>query len=241
MAWCTQSCEIDAPRSRFLKIKSYSAAANTGSPQTKLTKGAQPTAESDARQINGGGASSNLLPASSRIGQPQSFHPVPRLPLPPPPTSMISPRPALSPSFLAFRSGSPAASPPSSPRLHAPPPLSASFSTVATAAPGHAAASSFYDVLGLRPGASAREIKAAYRRLALAVHPDAAPHPTSSAEDFIRVHAAYSTLSDPDKRADYDRRLLLSGATVRRTVALGRSPSFPAHRSRRTWETDQCW
>ncbi|ONL95909.1 Chaperone protein dnaJ 11, chloroplastic [Zea mays] len=154
---------------------------------------------------------------------------------------MISPRPALSPSFLAFRSGSPAASPPSSPRLHAPPPLSASFSTVATAAPGHAAASSFYDVLGLRPGASAREIKAAYRRLALAVHPDAAPHPTSSAEDFIRVHAAYSTLSDPDKRADYDRRLLLSGATVRRTVALGRSPSFPAHRSRRTWETDQCW
>lgn len=156
---------------------------------------------------------------------------------------MISPRPALSPSFLAFRPGSPAASPPPSPRLHAPPPLSASFSTtVATAAPVHAAASSFYDVLGLRPGASAREIKAAYRRLALAVHPDAAPHPASSAEDFIRVHAAYSTLSDPDKRADYDRRLLLSAAaTGRRTVALGRSPSFPAHRSRRTWETDQCW
>ncbi|CAD6202882.1 unnamed protein product [Miscanthus lutarioriparius] len=158
---------------------------------------------------------------------------------------MISPRPALSPSFLAFRPGSPAASPPPSPRLHASPPLSASFSTVATAAPaGHAAASSFYDVLGLRPRASAREIKAAYRRLALAVHPDAAApqHPTASAEDFIRVHAAYSTLSDPDKRADYDRRLLLSAAAAgRRAVALGRSPSFPAHRSRRTWETDQCW
>ncbi|CAD6210392.1 unnamed protein product [Miscanthus lutarioriparius] len=160
---------------------------------------------------------------------------------------MISPRPALSPRFLAFRPGSPAASPPPSPRLHAPPPLSASFSsTVATAAPGHAAASSFYDVLDLRPGASAREIKAAYRRLALAVHPDAAApqHPAaSSAEDFIRVHAAYSTLSDPDKRADYDRRRLLSAAAAvgPRTVALGRSPSFPAHRSRRTWETDQCW
>ncbi|EER92566.1 chaperone protein dnaJ 11, chloroplastic [Sorghum bicolor] len=159
---------------------------------------------------------------------------------------MISPRPALSPSFLAFRPGSlsPAASPPPSPRLHhAPPPLSASISSTvaATAAPGHAAAaSSFYDVLGLRPGASAREIKAAYRRLALAVHPDAAAA-ASSAEDFIRVHAAYSTLSDPDKRADYDRRLLLSAAARRRTAALGRSPSFPAHRSRRTWETDQCW
>ncbi|OEL34072.1 hypothetical protein BAE44_0004908 [Dichanthelium oligosanthes] len=159
---------------------------------------------------------------------------------------MISPRPALSPGFLAFRpAGSPAASPPPSPRPHAPPPLSASFSSSAavTAAPDHtAASSSFYDVLGLRPGASAREIKAAYRRLALAVHPDAAPHP--SAEDFIRVHAAYSTLSDPDKRADYDRRLLLSAAVGRRRahpVSLGRSPSFPARRSRRTWETDQCW
>ncbi|CAD6210409.1 unnamed protein product [Miscanthus lutarioriparius] len=96
------------------------------------------------------------------------------------------------------------------------------------------------------PGGPAREIKAAYRRLALAVHPDAAApqHPAaSSAEDFIRVHAAYSTLSDPDKRADYDRRRLLSAAAAvgPRTVALGRSPSFPAHRSRRTWETDQCW
>ncbi|CAL4938500.1 unnamed protein product [Urochloa decumbens] len=159
---------------------------------------------------------------------------------------MISPRPALSPSFLAFRPGSPAASPPPSPRPHAPPPLSASFSASASVtAPDHAAAaaaasSSFYDVLGLRPGASPGEIKAAYRRLALAVHPDAAPHP--SAEDFIRVHAAYSTLSDPDKRADYDRRLLLSAGLRRaQPVTLGRSPSFPARRPRRTWETDQCW
>jgi len=161
---------------------------------------------------------------------------------------MISPRPAMSPSFLAFRPGSPAASPPPSPRLNAPTPLSASFSaSTAVTAPDHAAAasSSFYDVLGLRPGASPREIKAAYRRLALAVHPDAAPHPasSSSSEDFIRVHAAYSTLSDPDKRADYDRRLLLLSARRHgaHPAALGRSPTFPARRSRRTWETDQCW
>lgn len=162
---------------------------------------------------------------------------------------MISPRPALSSSFLAFR---PAASPthpspPPSPRLHAPPPLSASFSpsasasasAVAVAAPDHAAAS-FYDVLGLHAGASAPEIKAAYRHLARAVHPDASSHPAASAEDFIRVHAAYCTLSDPDKRADYDRRLLLSAVGRRRAPALGCSPSFPGYR-RRTWETDQCW
>ncbi|CAN6301576.1 unnamed protein product [Urochloa humidicola] len=156
---------------------------------------------------------------------------------------MISPRPALSPSFLAFRPGSPAASPPPSPRPHAPPPLSASAPVTAPDHAAAAASSSFYDVLGLRPGASPHEIKAAYRRLALAVHPDAAPHP--SAEDFIRVHAAYSTLSDPDKRADYDRRLLFSAAAAGRRrghpVTLGRSPSFPASRPRRTWETDQCW
>ncbi|EEE58684.1 hypothetical protein OsJ_10115 [Oryza sativa Japonica Group] len=153
--------------------------------------------------------------------------------------------------FLAFRpaSASPTTnpSPPPSPRLHAaPPPLSASFSpSTSVVAPDHvaaAAAASFYDVLGLHAGASAREIKDAYRRLARAVHPDASPHPAAaSSDDFIRVHAAYSTLSDPDKRADYDRRLLLLAAGRRRaTPSLGRSPTFPARR-RRTWETDQCW
>uniref|UniRef100_A0A0D9Z4J0 J domain-containing protein n=1 Tax=Oryza glumipatula TaxID=40148 RepID=A0A0D9Z4J0_9ORYZ len=164
---------------------------------------------------------------------------------------MISPRPALSSSsFFAFRpaAASPTTnpSPPPSPRLHAaPPPLSASFSPSASVvAPDHvaaAAAASFYDVLGLHAGASAREIKDAYRRLARAVHPDASPHPAAaSSDDFIRVHAAYSTLSDPDKRADYDRRLLLLAAGRRRaTPSLGRSPTFPARR-RRTWETDQC-
>ncbi|KAF0913364.1 hypothetical protein E2562_022165 [Oryza meyeriana var. granulata] len=160
---------------------------------------------------------------------------------------MISPRPALSSSsFLALR---PAAwpthpSPPHSPRLHAPPPLSASFSpSSSVVAPDHvaAASSSFYDVLGLHAGASAREIKDAYRRLARAVHPDASPQPAAaSSDDFIRVHAAYSTLSDPDKRADYDRRLLLAAGRRRATPVLGRSPTFPARRPR-TWETDQCW
>ncbi|KAG8074247.1 hypothetical protein GUJ93_ZPchr0006g40691 [Zizania palustris] len=160
---------------------------------------------------------------------------------------MISPRATMSSSsFLAFRG--PAASPthpspPPSPRLHAPPPpLSASFSTSASACvaatPDHVSAS-FYDVLGLHAGASPREIKDAYRRLARAVHPDASGSAHPSADDFIRVNAAYTTLSDPEKRADYDRRLLAAGRH-HPAPALGRSPSFPAYR-RRTWETDQCW
>ncbi|XP_038974580.1 chaperone protein dnaJ 11, chloroplastic-like [Phoenix dactylifera] len=115
---------------------------------------------------------------------------------------------------------------------------------------------SLYDVLGLPSGATGQEIKAAYRRLALARHPDvvATDRKGTSADEFIRIHAAYSTLSDPEKRADYDRKLLLLGRH-RRTVRhsspptpsssssfrpFSRSPSFPSY-GRRTWETDQCW
>lgn len=85
MAWCTQSCEIDAPRSRFLKIKSYSAAANTGSPQTKLTKGAQPTAESDARQIKWRG--SQQQPTSCFLQNRSAAILPPRTTPPPTPTT----------------------------------------------------------------------------------------------------------------------------------------------------------
>ncbi|XP_008788382.1 chaperone protein dnaJ 11, chloroplastic [Phoenix dactylifera] len=111
---------------------------------------------------------------------------------------------------------------------------------------------SLYDVLGLPADATGQEIKAAYRRLARASHPDvvATDRKGTSADEFIRIHAAYSTLSDPDKRADYDRKLLLLGRhrrTVRRPTtqpssswAFSRSPSFPGY-GRRTWETDQCW
>jgi DnaJ-class molecular chaperone len=68
------------------------------------------------------------------------------------------------------------------------------------------------------------------------------PHPAASADDFIRVHTAYSTLSDPSKRADYDRGMTMIPSAVGRRCApnLTRSPSFPGSR-RRTWETDQCW
>ncbi|KAG1361933.1 chaperone protein dnaJ 11, chloroplastic [Cocos nucifera] len=115
---------------------------------------------------------------------------------------------------------------------------------------------SLYDVLGLPSGATGQEIKAAYRRLARACHPDvlATDRKGTSADDFIRIHAAYSTLSDPDKRADYDRKLLLLLGRHRRTVLhspqptpssssfqpFSPSPSFPGY-GRRTWETDQCW
>ncbi|KAF7111684.1 hypothetical protein CFC21_111667 [Triticum aestivum] len=93
-----------------------------------------------------------------------------------------------------------------------------------------------YDVLGVSAGASRGEIKAAYRRRAREVHPDAAGGVGD--EGFIQLHAAYATLADPDERARYDSDMACRAAgtmMMRRAGAAG--PSF----RRRTWETDQCW
>ncbi|MQM10418.1 hypothetical protein Taro_043314, partial [Colocasia esculenta] len=57
----------------------------------------------------------------------------------------------------------------------------------------------------------------AYRRLARACHPDAAGgrREGASADEFMRVHAAYATLSEPNKRAEYDRQMVTSAAARR--------------------------
>uniref|UniRef100_A0A8C8AY63 Uncharacterized protein n=1 Tax=Otus sunia TaxID=257818 RepID=A0A8C8AY63_9STRI len=60
----------------------------------------------------------------------------------------------------------------------------------------------YYDLLGVRPGASLDEIKRAYRRLALRYHPDKNP---SEGERFKQISQAYEVLSDAHKRALYDR------------------------------------
>jgi len=64
-----------------------------------------------------------------------------------------------------------------------------------------------YEILGVSPQASEREIKAAYRRLAKRYHPDVNPSPTA-AEDFARITDAYRVLSNRRLRALYDRGLL---------------------------------
>lgn len=62
-----------------------------------------------------------------------------------------------------------------------------------------------YRTLGLAPGASDEEIRAAYRRLAKKHHPDANPDDPASEELFKRVAGAYRILSDPSARRRYDR------------------------------------
>src|SRR4051812_42492334 len=61
-----------------------------------------------------------------------------------------------------------------------------------------------YDTLGVKKGASAEEIKKAYRKLAAQHHPDKNPGDASAEEKFKEVQNAYDTLSDPEKRKQYD-------------------------------------
>ena len=67
------------------------------------------------------------------------------------------------------------------------------------------AAKDFYQVLGVPDSASQDEIKKAYRRLAKQYHPDANPNNPSAAERFKEISEAHATLSDAEKRKQYDQ------------------------------------
>ncbi|XP_041997388.1 chaperone protein dnaJ 11, chloroplastic-like [Salvia splendens] len=100
---------------------------------------------------------------------------------------------------------------------------------------------SLYEVLRVKRNASQVEIKTAYRTLAKLHHPDARARFMNSSiatsadgGDFIEIHNAYATLSDPNARAEYDLNLTVDP----------RGPGVSGCRrfyQTRRWETDQCW
>lgn len=73
---------------------------------------------------------------------------------------------------------------------------------------------SFYDVLGVDPASPAPAVRKAYLVLARKYHPDFHQADTKelAAENMRRVNEAWSTLSDPERRKEYDQKLLFGTA-----------------------------
>lgn len=67
------------------------------------------------------------------------------------------------------------------------------------------AAKDYYQILGLGKDASLEAIKRAFRKLALKYHPDKNPGSGEAEEKFKELNEAYAVLSDPGKKAHYDR------------------------------------
>ena len=63
----------------------------------------------------------------------------------------------------------------------------------------------YYDVLGVGKTADEKEIKKAYRRVAMKYHPDRNPDDPDADEKFKEASEAYEILSDSEKRAAYDQ------------------------------------
>jgi curved DNA-binding protein CbpA len=94
-------------------------------------------------------------------------------------------------------------------------------------------AGGLYRVLDVSPGASQETIVRAYRQQARASHPDAQPNDSGAAARFRILTSAYEVLSDPVRRADYDRR---TSGSARPVLHSGASRPDPEKGPARTGE-----
>lgn len=87
---------------------------------------------------------------------------------------------------------------------------------------------SFYHILGVQQTATAEEIQKAYHAAALKKHPDRIGCTPSSVEEFQRVHEAYTILSDPVSREEYNR-LVTSTSSGSGSLLQAEGGAFPSN------------
>ncbi len=93
----------------------------------------------------------------------------------------------------------------------------------------------YYEVLGLPPGATTDQIKKKYRELARKFHPDVAQDKNLSQLTFTQINQAYNTLSNPERRAQYNGTLQSTTvpsapSTPAKTTPVQSAPTAPAPR-----------
>ena len=81
-----------------------------------------------------------------------------------------------------------------------------------------------YTILGVARGATEKDIKSAYRKLAKQLHPDRNTDNPKAAEKFSEITQAYDLLSDKDKRARFDRGEIDFDGNPRRLLSNSNSP-----------------
>ncbi len=99
----------------------------------------------------------------------------------------------------------------------------------------------YYEILGLDRNATYEAIRRAYRKLALALHPDRNNTPDAK-ERFKQINEAYKVLKDPSSRSDYDRCIECREQGERRkqwAQAEGRQREEAERRQRRAEERKQ--
>lgn len=79
-------------------------------------------------------------------------------------------------------------------------------------------AATYYDILRVSRHAAPEGVRSAYRALAQRYHPDKLPGNANAVQVMAALNEAYAVLSDPERRAHYDRSLVAS-RVVRRPVA----------------------
>lgn len=92
----------------------------------------------------------------------------------------------------------------------------------------------YYKMLGVPENASAEDIKKGYRKMAMKYHPDRNSGSTVAGEIFKKVQGAYDVLSDPSKRAMFDKQLRMQPKKAAPKAAAKEAPASKAQKY--SWE-----